>query len=91
MTAKSSVSLTDQQHAFAWGLVEEGRYPSLSAVLQQGVELLRERVEREAVDTAALRALLARRREGPFVSGAEMDARLDARIAAKRRAHGLEG
>lgn len=91
MTAKTSISLTDQQHAFARALVEEGRYPSLSAVLQQGVELLRERVEREAVETAALRALLARRREGAFVSGAEMDARVDAMIAAKRRAHGLGG
>ena len=60
-------------------------------MLQQGVEFLREGVEREAADTEVLRAVLARRRKGPFVSGAEIDGRLDAMIAAKRRAHGLEG
>ena len=30
--------LTDEQHALARALVEVGRYPSLSAVLQQGVD-----------------------------------------------------
>ena len=38
-----SRSLTDEQHAFATALVEAGRYSSLSAVLQQGVDLLRQR------------------------------------------------
>ncbi|MDD9992722.1 MAG: type II toxin-antitoxin system ParD family antitoxin [Rhodospirillales bacterium] len=89
MTVKSSVSLTDEQHAFARALVEAGRYASVSAVLQQGVDLLRQRMDAEEVETAALRALLAHRREGAFVSAEEMDARLKAMIADKRRAHGL--
>ena len=38
MTVKSSISLTDEQHAFARALVEAGRYASLSAVLQRGVD-----------------------------------------------------
>ena len=33
MAIKSSISLADEQHAFARSLVEAGRYPSLSAVL----------------------------------------------------------
>lgn len=41
MTVKSSISLTDDQHAFAKTLVDAGRFASVSAVLQQGVELLR--------------------------------------------------
>ena len=89
MTVKSSISLTDEQHAFARALVEAGRYASLSAVLQQGVDLLRQRMDAEEVETAALRALLARRREGEFVDAEGMDARLKAMIADKRRAHGL--
>lgn len=89
MTVKSSISLTDEQHAFARALVEAGRYASLSAVLQQGVDLLRQRMDTEEVETAALRALLLRRREGEFVDAVEMDARLDAMIANKRRAHGV--
>ena len=34
-----------------------------------------------------MRRLLLRRREGAFVSADEMDARLEAMIADKRRAH----
>ena len=72
MTIKSSISLTDEQHAFARTLVEAGRYTSLSAVLQQGVDLLRRRMETEELETAALRALLSRRREGAFVSAEQI-------------------
>ena len=89
MTIKSSISLTDEQHAFARTLVEAGRYTSLSAVLQQGVDLLRRRMETEELETAALRALLSRRREGAFVSAEQMAARLATMIADKRRAHGV--
>ena len=89
VTVKSSISLTDEQHAFARALVETGRYPSLSAVLQQGVDLLRRRMDAEELETAALRELLSARREGAFVGAQDMDARLAAMVAAKRRAHGL--
>jgi len=89
VTVKSSISLTDEQHAFARALVEAGRYTSVSAVLQQGVDMLRQRMDAEEAETAALRALLARRRDGEFVGAGEMDARLKAMIADKRRAHGL--
>ena len=89
MTVKSSISLTDEQHAFARALVEAGRYASLSAVLQQGVDLLRQRMATEELETVALRALLSRRREAEFISEEETDARLAAMIAEKRRAHGL--
>ena len=53
VTVKSSISLTDEQHAFARALVEAGRYASLSAVLQQGVDLLRQRMDIEALETEA--------------------------------------
>ncbi|MCY4408605.1 MAG: type II toxin-antitoxin system ParD family antitoxin [Rhodospirillaceae bacterium] len=89
MTVKSSISLTDEQHAFARALVEAGRYASVSAVLQQGVDMLRQRMDAEEAETAALRALLSRRRHGEFVGAEEMDARLNTMIADKRRAHGL--
>ena len=89
MAVKSSISLTDEQHAFARALVEAGRYASVSAVLQQGVELLRRRVNAEELETAALRELLSRRREGEVVSAERMDTLLGTMIAGKRRAHGL--
>ena len=90
MTVKSSISLTDEQHAFARALVEAGRYSSLSAVLQQGVDLLRQRMDAEELETAALRELLSRRRRaGVFVDAEQMDARLAGMAADKRRAHGL--
>ncbi len=89
MTVKSSISLTDEQHDFARALVEAGRYSSLSAVLQQGVDLLRQRMDAEELETAVLRELLSRRREGAFVSAEAMDVRLAGVIATKRRAHGF--
>ena len=54
MSVKASISLTDSQEAFARTLVAEGRYASLSAVLQQGLELLRHQTE-AAGSMAALR------------------------------------
>ncbi|CAM5553569.1 hypothetical protein FALB51S_00076 [Frigidibacter albus] len=68
MTVKSSISLRDDQHAFAKTLVEGGRFPSVSAVVQQGLDLLRQQDADAAADRAALVALLAERARGPFVS-----------------------
>ncbi|MCY3840942.1 MAG: type II toxin-antitoxin system ParD family antitoxin [Gammaproteobacteria bacterium] len=89
MTVKSSISLTDEQHAFARALVEAGRYASLSAVLQRGIDLLRQRTDAEELDVAALRELLSQRREGAFVSGKRMDERLAEMLDNKRRTHGI--
>ena len=83
MTVKASVSISDQQDAFARRLVEEGRYSSLSAVVQRGLELLREEIELKEAELAALRELLDRRREGPFLSAEESHTRIEAMFAAK--------
>ena len=85
MTVKTSISLTDAQEAYARDLVDKGRYPSLSAVLQQGLELLRTQVEAEEAELAALRALLSRRRKGPFATVEQGMVRTRAMIAAKKQ------
>ena len=87
MTVKFSISLTDEQHAFAKALVEAGRCASPSAVLRQGVDLLRQRTDAEELELEALRELLSRRRRGEFIDAERMDAALAGMIAAKRRAH----
>jgi len=84
MTAKTSISLTDAQEAYARELVARGRYASLSAVLQHGLELLRAEREAEEAETAALRALLEKRQRGPFVGVKESSKRLERIIAAKK-------
>ena len=89
VAVKSSISLTDEQHAFARALVEAGRYSSVSAVLQQGVDLLPQRSNAEELETAALRELLSRRRKDERISAERMDTRLCGVIADKRRALGL--
>lgn len=86
MSVKSSISLTDQQDAFARSLVESGRYSSMSSVLQQGLELLRQKTETETVETAALRELVERRLKAPVISAAEMESRVETMIERKRRA-----
>ncbi len=85
MTVKSSVSLTDQQDAFVRSLVEQGRFPSVSAVIQNGIDLLRQKTEGEDADIEALRMILAERKAGAFISNAEMQTRLATMIARKRR------
>ena len=85
MSVKASISLTEAQEAYARDLVAQGRYPSLSAVLQQGLELLRE----QSRTTDALREVLDRRRAGPFVSPDEGRQTTRDMIARKRADRGL--
>jgi antitoxin ParD1/3/4 len=84
MGVKSSIFLSDQQDAFARGLVEQGRFFSVRAVVQNGLDLLRQRTKADEIETAALKVLLADRLQGDFVSGAEMETRLAAMIERKR-------
>jgi antitoxin ParD1/3/4 len=91
MTVKSSISLTDEQYAFARELVNAGRYPSVSAVVAQGIELLKARAAAESTETEALKLLLEERRRGAFVSSEEMGKRVAAMVKRKRRDAGLHG
>ena len=90
MTVKSSISLTNEQHSFAKELVEAGRYSSVSAVLQQGIDLLRQRMQDEDLQRAELKALLDQRAAGVFVSSAQMDNSIARMIAEKRRTHAVQ-
>lgn len=67
MTVKTSISLTDDQEAYARSLVEGGQYPSLSAVLQRGLDMLRRDNEVHDAEVAALRSLIDQRRSGTFI------------------------
>ena len=90
MSVKSSISLTKQQDEFVRAQVESGRYPSASSVLQQGLELLRQKTELEAAEIEALRTLVERRMQSTPISAEEMGRRVDAMIERKRREHGLD-
>lgn len=68
MTVKSSISLTDAQATFARSLVEDGRYASLSAVLQQGLRLLEEDEDRRALLRAHLKEGADQAARGEFVA-----------------------
>ena len=87
---KSLISLTDEQYSFAKELVEAGRYSSVSAVLQQGIDLLRQRIQDDDLHRTALKALLDQRSTGAFVSGAKMDKTIARMITEKRRAHAVQ-
>lgn len=91
MSVKASISLTEAQEAYARALVASGRYPSLSAVLQQGLEVLREQTEARQAETEALRALLEERRAGGFIDAGEGRARTRAMLARKKAELGLDG
>jgi antitoxin ParD1/3/4 len=89
MTVKSSISLTDEQDAFVRQLVEKGRFPSVSAALQQGLELLRLRFESDELELEALRTLLVERRSGKFVSNDDMIDAISSAATRKRAKHGI--
>lgn len=83
MTVKSSISLSDEHHAFARAQVQDGRFASVSAVVQHGLDLLRQKAEDERLERAALKALLAERLAGPFVTADEMRRRVGALATAR--------
>jgi antitoxin ParD1/3/4 len=86
MTAKTSISLTDDQQAYARALVESGRYPSLSAVLQRGLEMLRHDSELRDAELQAMQSLIDRRRAGTFVDLDQGEQETRAMLARKREA-----
>lgn len=57
------MSLRADQHTFARALVASGRFPSVSAVVQQDTDPRADR---------ALQALLLQRADGPFISAEAM-------------------
>ena len=83
MTVKSSISLSDEHHAFARAQVHEGRFPSVSAVVQHGLDLLRQKSENEVLERAALKVLLEERRSGPFIGAGTMRERVAAHVAER--------
>ena len=89
MSVKASVSISDQQESFARKLVEDGRFASLSAVVQRGLELVREETELKDAELAVLRALLADRRAGEFLTIKESHSRIEEMLSAKKAAYGL--
>lgn len=89
MSVKSSVSMSEQQDAFVRALVENGHYPSVSAVVQQGLELLRAQTEREAAEMSALRAFFDRRSDAPTEDQATARLATEEMVARKRAQHGL--
>nr|WP_309503925.1 type II toxin-antitoxin system ParD family antitoxin [uncultured Roseovarius sp.] len=65
MSVNTSVSITEQQDDFARRLMADGHYPSFSAVVQRGLELVRAETECEEIEQAALRAFLEERAKSP--------------------------
>ncbi len=73
MAAETVISLTEEQDAYVRALVECGRYSSVSAVFQQGLELLRRDDATHALKIQALQELIDQRRAGTFVPLGDSD------------------
>ena len=89
MTVESSISLTDEQDAFVRSLVRAGRYSSVSAVVQQGLDLLRQSADAEKTEAAVPRQLLEERRHGSVVTGEKVLGRVAALSPWKGRTDGF--
>jgi len=89
MSVKSSVSMSEQQDAFVRGLVAEGRYSSVSAVVQQGLDLLQKQEDSHEAELEALRAFFRKRAEGPFLTEEESRESVRKMIEEKRKQYGV--
>lgn len=67
--------------------METGRYSSVSAVIQRGIDLPKRSMELDDLERGVLQEALSRRQAGELVTAGEMDDRLSRMIADKRRAH----
>lgn len=76
MTVKPTVSLTDRAHEFARALVAEGRFASVSAVIQYGLQLVEREQQEHQARLEAIRSDLERRAAQPSISTEEVDERL---------------
>lgn len=85
MTVKPTISLTDQAHEFAKSLVAQGKFASLSAVVQYGLRLVAREEEEHRARLEAIRADLDRRAAEPSISTEEMDSQIAAWRAQRGR------
>jgi len=69
--------------------VAQGRYSSLSSVLQRGLDLLQQDIERHDTEIEALRTLVDARRSGDFVPLENGLATVGKKTEERRMAHGL--
>jgi len=91
MSVKASVSISNEPGLYARGLVKEGRFASVSAVVQQGLNLLQRQDEVEAVEFQALKVLLADRASGSAKSADAFKGDVESMLMEKRRQVGLDG
>lgn len=89
MTVELSISLSDSQDRFVRDLVATGAYASVSAVVEQGLNLLWKEQESSDLRAAELRELINKRRAGQFLTEEESDAQIDAMLSASRTTYGV--
>lgn len=89
MSESYSIQLTDHDTKLAFRLIENGQFADLTAIVQRGMELVREENEMQPADIDALKSVLHRRRKGKFISNAEGRRRTERMLARKKAEHGL--
>lgn len=89
MTVKLSISLTDQQAAYARKQVEDGRFSSTSAVIQQALEEKRREDEKYEAWKDDFSEMMRQRAEGPFVPLEDFRQSVEDMLDRKRVARGL--
>lgn len=90
MSIEPTVPLTDEGHGLAKALVADGRFPSVSAVVEHGLTLVAREEEERGSRLATIRADLERRAAQPSVATEEIDRRL-AEWRARRDIAGSTG
>lgn len=90
MTVKTSISLPDVQAEYAKAQVERGLFPSMSALVQHSLEVLRQKEEAERLERQALKVLLEERRAGRFVDSETFKSRSTSSLTEAARKYALD-
>jgi antitoxin ParD1/3/4 len=91
MTVKISISISEQQAAYARKQVEEGRFSSTSAVIQQALEAKRREDEEYEAWKSGFFDMLDARAQEQTVDRATFARMVDDMIREERAKFGLEG
>jgi len=86
MTVKPTISLTDHGYHFAKSLVENGKFASVSAVMQYGLRLVEREDEEHSTHLESIRNNLEHRANEPTLTGQDIDAELETMLVKKRQA-----
>lgn len=91
MPVTVTITLTDEQEAYARSLVSAGGFEDIDGVVGVGLEQMRQRHGTHPPDEDSLRRLLAERMKGPFIPVEEFTQEMETMLAEEMASRDVSG